>query len=508
MNRRASIMEAAPIAEWRESKWSLLCMALVKERRIRQYFTNDTLVREACLKKVEYEELLLDLCIVFNIAFLSHTLKSTLSGVDSEFQIERFGLVMGLVFMGWRNNAFRFNLLTTVGTDLINKLEVLALVLAFTGIGVGAPIVFEELGRRMTALSGFFVLSMPSVVVIVGAWESPLRIAGRPRLLNHAILRGVCQLACALPYLAICFAPVAYTRALYFAGFFSNLLLDFLVDLAVRRWFRNVPGARFYAVCIETWTERHSLLTLMSFGESALTLLYVVDGMLRGESTRKEAGSIFASIVCLFTLLYAYVTQYFEIDNRIASGHGACHAVRRSVFTAIIWSLTHYCILFGLVTVAVGYGILLDDWYGASSGAQQQIFLSRSAASATLKTPDKATGTTLRAGIFLTGAETLVSYSLVILSACHKSSDREVTKPYRLLARVAVSTAIMVSYSRHIAHGLSPALQWVYTAVQGIMTVLEFGIVRMDAAGWWLAGGDDDAPNSAFHDSDGDTDDD
>lgn len=484
MPRRASIMEASPIEEWSETKWSRLRQSLCKDRKVRQYYTKSTLVREAFIKKVEYEELLLDLCIVFNIAFLSHTLKSNIAGSDIEFQFERFALLLGLVFVAWRSNALRFNLLTTEGTDLLNKLEVLVLMVSFTGIGFGAPMVYDAgTGRFMTPISGFIVLALPSAAIIIGAWQSPLRHDGKLGIWNHAVIRGILQLICAIPYALICVFPVSKAKSLYYIGFLSNFCLDFVADMAFRKVFGKNEDTKFYAVCIETWTERHALLTLVSFGESALTLLYVVDGMMRNPENREKVGSIFLSIMCLFILLYSYVTQYFEIDNRIASGHGARHAVRRGVFSGIAWSLTHYFMIFGLVAVAVGYGVALEDWFGSAGG---HIILSESTGSGRAGNIEKANGSTeLRIGLFLVCSETIVALALVGLSACHRSSDHEVTKPYRLGIRALVFATILIIVAKFVDGPISQGTQWGYTALQGIMTVLEFALVRMDAASWF-----------------------
>lgn len=477
MCRRASIMEAAPIREWKDTKWTRLRATLFKERKVRQFYTNNVLIREPFLRKVEYEELLLDLCIVFNIAFLSHDLKGSISAGQVKTGMETFGLVLGLVFMGWRNNAFRFNLLTTVGTDLMNKMEVLFLILAFTGIGIGIPVIYDPSDRVLTAVSGFTVLALPSIVIIVGAWSSPLRHAGRSPLLNHAVFRGILQLICAIPYALICITPVEYARRLYYIGFLSNLCLDLVVDIAVRYYFRDTEGCRFYAFCIETWTERHALLTLVSLGESALAIIYVVDGLMRREGSQKRAGEIFASISSLLVLLFAYTTQYFEIDHRIASGHGACHAVRRSVVSSMLWSLLHYCTIFGLVFLAVGYSVFMKQSFPIAERTKySKLHLVRATE----------ISSSVQAGTLIVGAETLVSLSLVCLALCHRRSDKEVTKALRLWSRVIVTVALLLIYWLAIGSNFSSALQWVYTAVQSFMTIAEFGIIRMDAAGWWL----------------------
>jgi low temperature requirement protein LtrA len=485
-------MEAAPIAEWNETKWSRLRTALFKERKVRQFYSNGVLVREPFLRKVEYEELLLDLCIVFNIAFLSHNLKASLDAGNIYFEIEKFALVLGLVFTAWRNNALRFNLLTTIGTDLMNKLEVLALVLAFTGIGSGAALVYKEFGRHVTALSGYIVLVLPSLVIIIGAWDSPLRHPKKSPFFNHAVFRGLFQLLCATPYVLICLAPVRYTKTLYYVGFFANFTLDLFVDLVIRHVFKNSPDCRFYAFCIETWTERHALLTLVSFGESTLSLLYIVDGLMRNEVTQKQAGSILLLICCLWLLLLAYITQYFEIDQRIVRGNGACHAVRRSVLSSIVWSLMHFTVIFGLVVLAVGYGLLLEQSFQIGSDNEHRQYIALSS------TSSQTLGAQINTGLLITAAETVVSLSFVTLSLCHRSSLHEVTKQVRLGFRVAVTLAMLVAYWIIVGTNFTCALQWVYTAVQSVLTILEFAIVRMDACGWWHLGslGDDSYASS------------
>lgn len=480
---RASLMEVSPMSEWTEEKYSRLGKALFKPRKVRQFFAGETLVRESELKKVSYEELLLDLCVVFNLAFLSHTLKHGLevaiySGGNSEGHIEKFLLVLGLLFMAWRSNALRFNILTTIGTDLASKLEILVLVIAFTGIGVGLPTLLDEGGKYMTAVSGFLALVIPSIVVIVGAWTSPLRVKSRGPFFNHAVFRGICQIVAATPYAIVCVAPLRFAKIFYYAGFMMNLSLDFITDLGLRHFLQSMPDSRFYALSIETWTERHALLTLVSFGESALTLLYVVDKLFQDPHNREQTGSIFLGIVGLFILLFSYVTQYFEIDNRVAQGFGSSHAVRRSVTACILWSLCHYVTIFGLVFTAASYGILLSEWYPIAT-TEHDLLASTSAASQS--------DSIINAGLFLTCAETIVSLSLVGLSACHKKSRREVTKPYRLVLRVVLALVLLATFIK-LGRGriLPKELQWAYVATQAMATVVEFAVVRMDAAGWWL----------------------
>lgn len=476
--RRASIMEAAPIREWEDTKWTRLRATLFKERKVRQFYASGVLTREPFLRKVEYEELLLDLCIVFNIAFLSHDLKGAISYGNARSGIETFGLILGLVFLGWRNNAFRFNLLTCVGSDLMSKLEILFLILAFTGIGIGIPVIYDGSRRVLTALSGFTVLALPSIVIIVGGWSSPLRHPGKSPMMNHAVFRGMLQLICAVPYGLICVIPVEYAKTLYYVGFLSNMALDFVTDIGVRSYFGHVEGSRFYAFCIETWTERHELLALVSLGESALAIIYVVDGLMRSEGSRERAGEIFASICSLLILLFAYTAQYFEIDHRIASGHGASHAVRRSVVSSTLWSLLHYFMIFGLVFLAVGYSIFMKESFPTSQGSDHlTLGILRAAESKS----------SVRSGTLIVGAETLVSISLVFLSLCHQRSDNEVTKPLRLCGRVVAAIALFLIYWLVVGSNFSQTVQWVYTAVQCFMTITEFGIIRMDAAGWWLS---------------------
>lgn len=246
----------------------------MRERRVRQYIRGRTLVREKHERRLSYQELFLDVFVVANVAALSLDLRWSYEAGNAENAVVKTYLILGMIFAAWRNNAFRFNVLTALGADVFEILELWALLISFTGIGVSICSAFDS-GRYLFGASAFAALSSPCFALIVGTWHGALsENAGQP-FRNHAVFRSGYQLLCASPYLLLCFTGLnpAKINLLFTIGCWANITSDYVSELLYRFFLRNDPNARFSAVCIETWVERHTLMLMISFGENILTFL-------------------------------------------------------------------------------------------------------------------------------------------------------------------------------------------------------------------------------------------
>ncbi|KAJ3196255.1 hypothetical protein HK101_009626 [Irineochytrium annulatum] len=299
-----------------DSTEKLFCRA-----RPLQYFVGDVLHREKTPRKVNWDELFLDLIFVATIARCESFLKVPVVTWD---ELNKFCLVFAPVWQHWlytHNHSNRF-----AAYDLYHKVYTWIMMILNAGMGINAQNAFSEGDQNtgnlfiITFLLGrlFYILSHSRIY-----WSAPE--------FSFAVsITLVISLIGTAPYLASVFLADAYRPALWWSGFLVELAAQNLLILVFRHYIPKRFMKYRLALNIEHHSERFGLLTLMVLGEVVVAILW-------DSSSPTFSWNYLATVLGLMMAI-SMEWIYYNVDG----SRQYTHALRRSVPSAVMWQMFHF----------------------------------------------------------------------------------------------------------------------------------------------------------------------
>eukprot|EP00189_Rhodosorus_marinus_P003134 CAMPEP_0113956562 /NCGR_PEP_ID=MMETSP0011_2-20120614/2146_1 /TAXON_ID=101924 /ORGANISM="Rhodosorus marinus" /LENGTH=455 /DNA_ID=CAMNT_0000966753 /DNA_START=51 /DNA_END=1415 /DNA_ORIENTATION=- /assembly_acc=CAM_ASM_000156 len=324
-------------ASVRDKVFFIIC----RRRHLAQFFCRDVLYREKKKRKVADDELFMDLILVACFAEFGHELRDSFDGWPS---IEKFFLLFQVVWLVWRTVAFILNLFP-LEQDFAQKATMLGFMIGLISVGLSAHTSFTTT-IPWTSWSAFAVTFFSGLVVFTLGSQSK-KIGTKNPLYNTVMLTGLSSMVFSIPYIisAAVNSP-GVARAMFWTSFGVQIGYSFIVPLSLRRFLRRRRKSLVTpAINIEAFSEKFGLITLITLGESFISLLF--ESALVASPER--AGVIVAVGILGLGIVYSLMTIYFDIDNKIIPGEK--HAIRYAAKKGILWSLVHLfyhaCLILG-----------------------------------------------------------------------------------------------------------------------------------------------------------------
>lgn len=277
--------------------------------------------------RVSTIELLFDLVFVFTIGQLTAVIVQS-PGVES---VLRAAAILAVVW--WMYDAFAWLTNQAVPDTVPVRLLLIAAMAAFLVLSLAIPDVFTGSGV-------LFGVAYLAVVVI----HSGLFIARGGRGSVRVMLRvGPLNAVAALLLIASGFA----TGWLEWVLFLAPLLLFLVSGLLAR--------ASPFALGASHFVERHGLLMIIAFGESIVS----VGAGLTASGLRPQVvlGAV-ATVAMVAALWWCY---FSGDDERAERSFGRAAGRRGTTLALTAYYLAHFVMLFGLVGVAAGLHLSLED---------------------------------------------------------------------------------------------------------------------------------------------------
>lgn len=277
--------------------------------------------------RVSTIELLFDLVFVFTIGQLTAVIVQH-PGVDS---VLRAAAILAVVW--WMYDAFAWLTNQAVPDTVPVRLLLIAAMAAFLVLSLAIPDVFTGSGV-------LFGVAYLTVVII----HAGLFIARGGRGSVRVMLRvGPLNVVAALFLIASGFA----SGWLEWALFLAPLVLFLLSGLVTR--------ADPFAIGAAHFVERHGLLMIIAFGESIVS---VGAGLaVSGVSAQVVLGAV-ATVAMVAALWWCY---FSGDDQRAEQSLGALPTRGGTTLALTAYYLAHFVMLFGLVGVAAGLHLSLED---------------------------------------------------------------------------------------------------------------------------------------------------
>eukprot|EP00189_Rhodosorus_marinus_P013417 CAMPEP_0184737844 /NCGR_PEP_ID=MMETSP0315-20130426/612_1 /TAXON_ID=101924 /ORGANISM="Rhodosorus marinus, Strain UTEX LB 2760" /LENGTH=589 /DNA_ID=CAMNT_0027205269 /DNA_START=168 /DNA_END=1937 /DNA_ORIENTATION=- len=457
-------------ASAREKVLFIVC----RRRHLAQFFCRDVLYREKKKRKVADDELFMDLILVACFAEFGHELRDTFDGWPS---VEKFFLLFQVVWMVWRTVAYILNLFP-LEQDFAQKSTMLGFMIGLISVGLSAHTSFSST-IPWASWSAFAVTCFSGLVVTVLGSQSS-KIGTRNPIYNAVMLTGLSSMVFSIPYVisaAVNNADVA--RAMFWTSFGIQVAYFAIVPLSMREFHRRRGRSGVSpAINIEAFSEKFGLITLITLGESFISLLF--ESALVASPER--AGVIVAVGILGLGITYSLMTIYFDIDNKILPGEK--HAVRYAARKGIAWSMVHLFYHACLILGATGLGEALQASAESIVNAEKS---ARVAVEASIRAGEAGGGAVFDAKwrwLLCAGYGAAVLFSTV-LSMCHQKGPYSVTRYYRLGARTVIVIASLLT-SVPLSTSLSPlSVVGIVFAVICTIAAVEFFLVQGDRLHLW-----------------------
>ncbi|KAJ8906537.1 hypothetical protein NDN08_003030 [Rhodosorus marinus] len=457
-------------ASVREKVLFILC----RRRHLAQFFCRDVLYREKKKRKVADDELFMDLILVACFAEFGHELRDTFNGWPS---IEKFFLLFQVVWMVWRTVAFILNLFP-LEQDFAQKSIMLGVMIGLISIGLSAHTSFSST-IPWTSWSSFAVTCFSGLVVFALGSQSK-KIGTKNPIYNTVMLTGLASIVFSIPYIISAVVNSAeVARAMFWTSFGIQIAYSISVPLTLREFLhKRRRSAVTPAINIEAFSEKFGLITLITLGESFISLLF--ESALVASPER--AGVIVAVGILGLGITYSLMTIYFDIDNKILPGEK--HAIRYAAKKGLLWSLVHLFYHACLILGATGLGEALQ----ASAESITKVEKSaREVIEASIRAEEGGGTTVFDAKwrwLLCAGYGAAILFS-TLLSMCHQKGPYSVTKYYRLGARTVIVIASLLT-SVPLSTSLSPlSVVGIVFAVICTICAVEFFLIQGDRLHLW-----------------------
>ncbi|RHZ88764.1 hypothetical protein Glove_21g57 [Diversispora epigaea] len=343
---------------------------LMRKPRVRQYWHKGTLHREADERHASYTELFWDLIFVAVVRNLGHTLVSDISGTNverfiltfSEDLVEKFiilwEMILVIVMGTHASDIVHSSSVTFITSYVIARLSLALLYIVYA---VWIP-VFRTVfigyiwGIIIPCTIWFIAIFTPSDNVNIVIWVAisiefswqgfiPLyhrhfaknpanhihtRDFDRVDTPNESIENSVSSPTnISTPHIAM------KTRGTEFQWKWTDMF-SFLKHSEYRT-----------ALNIEHWSERIGLFAIIAVGESILGVLYV--------STNAYPDGQLAKAILGLIIAYSIHWIYFDVD----ASRQFQHALRRHVFTGVLFILVHFPLIMSLIAFGSSLGSVM-----------------------------------------------------------------------------------------------------------------------------------------------------
>ncbi|KAJ3041417.1 hypothetical protein HDV00_009397 [Rhizophlyctis rosea] len=399
-----------------------------------------TLHREESERKTTWLELFFDLLFVGLIAIVGHHYAEH----PSASALGDYILLFLMSFRTWMDMLMFYD--SFASNDIVQKVFVVWIMALLVGLGVNITYGAAATHVQHTI---FYLLTRLSFSATYLSY-----IIYYPHFRNSFISMAA-GFFISLPFWVSATVVREEIRVpLMFIGVFIDILASH-VAIMLERYVPRFPKPEYrLAVNIEHLTERYGLFLIIVMGEVIVALFFP------SESATPTMPLLKAILGLMLALNLSWI--YFDADG----SRQALHAMRRSAFHGLAWTLMHLPVFAAVVLAgsSLGYIVRASDDTGADShgtvdthdpvgpdtGASTSAHLVTRAASPTLGSP-------LEVPIIRTffGSLAITIFCMAVIGACHQSPDNmRVRKWVRTGFRVVVAIAFAVVAG--VGKGLSP----------------------------------------------------
>lgn len=280
-------------------------------------------------------ELLFDLVFVFTIGQLTAVIVQN-PGAES---VLRSAAILAVVW--WMYDAFAWLTNQTVPDTVPVRLLLIAAMAAFLVLSLAIPDVFAGSGVLFGVAYLAVVLIHAGLFIARGGRSSA-------RVMLHV---GPLNVVAALLLIASGFA----TGWLEWALFLAPLVLFLISGLLAR--------ADPFAIAASHFVERHGLLMIIAFGESIVSVGAGLTAS--GLSAQVVLGAV-ATVAIVAALWWCY---FSGDDERAEQSLGSLPRRGGTTLALTAYYIAHFVMLFGLVGVAAGLHLALEDAFAPASPA-------------------------------------------------------------------------------------------------------------------------------------------
>ncbi|RHZ88891.1 hypothetical protein Glove_21g385 [Diversispora epigaea] len=410
---------------------------LMRKPRVRQYWHKGTLHREADERHASYTELFFDLIFVAVIRNLGHMLVSDISGTNlerfiltfSEDLIEKFIILWEMtivVVMGTHASDIVHSSSTFIISYVIVRLSIAML---YTVYAIWIPMfrtifIAEVWGIIIPSTVWFIAIFSPSNSVHFVMWVAVLfgtslkMSFGKPA--NHVHTRDFNRVD----------APK------------ESMKIRSLLPQNQQSEYRT-------ALNIEHFSERVGLFAIIAVGESILGVLYV--------STNAYPDGQLAKAILGLIIAYSIHWIYFDVD----ASRQFQHALRRHVFTGVLFGYIHYPLLMSLIAFGSSLGRMMTimDYLGEEKNPASDVVEDSDVSGHLLSGREVSSGSTITefpeslVWLFCASLASAM-YSMAIIGILHKGLDSvslmRIPKYQRITIRVVVGTIFLLLPLAHL----------------------------------------------------------
>ncbi|KAF2836897.1 hypothetical protein M501DRAFT_978591 [Patellaria atrata CBS 101060] len=443
--------------DWEAERNKGSSMTFWKKPIIRQYFHKGLLWRATEQLEVGSYELFVDLLYVGILAIAGDLAAEHATGKDLLHFIITFTLAWKFwsdiaVFVAWFD-----------ADDIFRRLWVLFILTCLLGYTTNIAEFYHE---TYTPLVSFYLASRLAGALYL-LWTAYLIPMVRPAMISHAIIATIP----AAFWIGSIYAEWPNRHGLIWAGISLDLIGPILLTTVQRgaSWMSGSFNAwakktfEFWpGTSIEHRIERTNAFVTLVFGASVLGIIY---------QSRVAFGinAYFGKAVLGLAQAFAYNWLYFEID----SFNLHVHAIRRHAFSAMAWILIHLPFVMSYVLAAstLAKVVLAHDCANADPHELWEVYEARSHEHLL-----DGQRWFYCAGLGIS----LACTALISLTHIHKSPSSRKTrlsKPLRLLLRLAISLVILLLPLAHLT-----SLSLVATTAGLVWTVLLVELVGATCA--------------------------